>query len=176
MSMNTASVPDPDDATPMDLMVFREVLATFPAGVVIVTATGADGTPAGLTVSAFCSVSADPTRGLVCVDQGSNTLSAIRESGAFSVNILAAGREELALAFASKREDKFEGVEWEAPQLAGGGAVLRADAAAYLVCRVHQEVEAGDHWVFIGEAVEAGIQEGHPPLLYHQRGFASLAT
>jgi flavin reductase (DIM6/NTAB) family NADH-FMN oxidoreductase RutF len=159
----------------MDPAVFREVLATFPAGVVVVTAVDAELNPAGLTVSAFCSVSATPTLVLVCVDRGSNTLPAIQQSGAFTVNILAGGRQELAMLFASKREDKFGGVAWKAPRLARGGPVLLGDAAAYLVCKVDQAVEAGDHWVFIGEAVEAGIQEGHPPLLYHKRAFASLA-
>jgi flavin reductase (DIM6/NTAB) family NADH-FMN oxidoreductase RutF len=176
MSMNSAAVPDPERASAVDHLVFREVLATFPAGVVIVTAQDTDGTPVGLTVSAFCSVSADPTLVLVCIDKGSNTLPAIKHSRAFTVNILAAGREDLALQFASKSGDKFAGVAWEEPQLDIGGPILRNDAASYLVCNVDQEIEAGDHWVFIGEAVEAGVQEGHPPLLYHNRGFASLAS
>lgn len=173
--MTTASVPDADDASSLDLAIFREVLSTFPAGVVIVTAMGVDGAPAGLTISAFCSVSAEPTLILVCVDKGSNTLPAIRSSGNFTVNILAAGREELALRFASKREDKFDGVTWESPTLANGGPILQESAASYLVCKIDQEIEAGDHQIFIGEAVEAGVQPGHPPLLYHNRGFASLA-
>ena len=173
--MNAASTPDPNDVSTLDLVVFREVLATFPAGVVVVTAMGDDGRPYGLTISAFCSVSADPTLVLVCVDQGSNTLPAIRASRAFTVNILQAGRQELALQFASKRDDKFDGVEWEAPAVPRGGPILGADAASYLVCKIDQEIMAGDHQIFIGEAIAAGIQEGHPPLLYHNRGFASLA-
>jgi flavin reductase (DIM6/NTAB) family NADH-FMN oxidoreductase RutF len=173
--MDIASVGDVDGVTPMDIAIFREVLSTFPAGVVVVTALGEGEVPAGLTISAFCSVSADPTLILVCVDKGSNTLRAIRSSGKFTVNILAAGREDLALRFASKREDKFDGVSWEPPQLQEGGPILRSDAASYLVCRIEQEIEAGDHQIFIGEAVEAGVQHAHPPLLYHNRGFASLA-
>ena len=161
-------------APAIDSMLFREVLATFPAGVVIVPATGTAGEPAGLTVSAFCSVSAEPTLILVCVDKGSNTLPAIQTSQMFTVNILAAGRQDLALLFASKRADKFAAVSWEAPELAGGGPILRADAAAYLVCRVDRAVEAGDHWVFIGEAVEAGVHEEPMPLLYHRRSFVSI--
>lgn len=173
--MTSASVPDADGGSALDIAIFREVLATFPAGVVIVTAIGADGAPAGLTISAFCSVSADPTLILVCVDRGSNTLPAIRSAGNFTVNILAAGREELALRFASKRDDKFDGVNWELPELSKGGPILRDDAASYLVCKIDQEIEAGDHQIFIGEAVEAGVQQAHPPLLYHDRGFTSLA-
>ena len=173
--MKTASLDDDDGRSALDLEVFREVLSTFPAGVVIVTAIGADGTPAGLTISAFCSVSADPTLVLICIDRGSNTLAAVRAAGSFTVNILVEGREELAMRFASKRDDKFDGVSWRSPALAQGGPILDSDAASYLVCKIDSEIEAGDHQIFIGEAVEAGVQRTRLPLLYHNRGFASLA-
>jgi flavin reductase (DIM6/NTAB) family NADH-FMN oxidoreductase RutF len=172
--VTTAVPPDPEHPSTVDLGLFREVLACFPAGVVIVTALGEEGRPRGLTVNAFCSVSAVPPLVLVCVDAGSNTLPAIRYSGAFTVNILAAGRQELAMRFASKTADKFAGVQWTEPPVGIGGPVLGTDAAAHLVCRVDREVEAGDHWVFIGMAVEAGVQREHPPLLYHRRGFAEV--
>jgi flavin reductase (DIM6/NTAB) family NADH-FMN oxidoreductase RutF len=174
--VNTASPPDPEHPSTVDLALFREVLACFPAGVVIVTAVSEDGQPRGLTVNAFCSVSAIPPLVLVCVDAESNTLPAIRSSGAFTVNILAAGRQNLALRFASKSPDKFADVAWTPPVVGIGGPVLHADAAAHLVCRVDQEVPAGDHWVFIGQAVEAGVRQEHPPLLYHRRGFAEVGS
>ena len=164
------------DNDPLDPATFREVLASFPAGIVILPAMGADGQPYGLTITAFCSVSANPALILVCVDQASTTLPAVQAGGAFTVNILISGREDLALRFASKRSDKFEGVEWRAPKLAGGGPILATDAGSYLVCKVDQELTAGDHQIFIGEAIEAGIRHGDPPLLYHNRDFVSLAA
>lgn len=169
--MERASIGSDQDAGIANAL-FRDVLASFPAGVVIVTAIGEDCTPAGVTVSAFCSVSARPTLALVCIDESSRTLPAIQSSGSFTVNILAAGREDLALIFASKRDDKFGGVGWELPEVPHGGPILREDAAAYLVCSVEQEIEAGDHRIFIGLASEAGIQD-HPHLLYHKRSFSS---
>jgi flavin reductase (DIM6/NTAB) family NADH-FMN oxidoreductase RutF len=172
--MDTAFPTDPARPTPMDLALFREVLASFPAGVVIVTAMDAAHRPVGLTVSAFCSVSAVPALVCVCVDASSNTLPAIRYSGAFTVNILAAGREELALRFASKGKDKFNTVDWAPAPLEHGGPILTSDSAAHLVCTVDREVEAGDHLLLIGEAIDAGVEVGHPPLLYHRRGFASV--
>jgi flavin reductase (DIM6/NTAB) family NADH-FMN oxidoreductase RutF len=172
--VDTAFPTDPAHPSPMDLALFRDVLASFPAGVVIVTAMDADRRPLGLTVSAFCSVSAVPALICVCVDAGSNTLPAIRRSGAFTVNILAAGREDLALRFASKRTDKFDTVDWRPASLDRGGPILTSDSAAHLVCTVDREVGAGDHSLFLGEAIEAGVQADHPPLLYHRRGFASL--
>jgi flavin reductase (DIM6/NTAB) family NADH-FMN oxidoreductase RutF len=158
----------------VDGPLFREVLASFPAGVVVVTARDAGGEPAGLTVSAFAAVSAQPPLVLVCLDKGSNTLAAVRGSGAFTVNILAAERHELALLFASKRDDKFAAVPSRPAALAHGGPILHEDVAAHAVCELRQEVEAGDHWVLIGEVVEAGFDEGAPSLLYHRRDFISI--
>lgn len=159
----------------VDELLFREVLANFPAGVVVVTALDSDLRPAGLTVSAFASVSAQPPLVLVCIDGGSNTLPAIRESGAYTVNILAAECEELALRFASKREDKFAGLEWRAPGVEGGGPILHHAVAAHAVCEVREIVEAGDHWVLIGEVIEAGYDGRARPLLYHRRGFSRVS-
>jgi flavin reductase (DIM6/NTAB) family NADH-FMN oxidoreductase RutF len=160
--------------TNLDNLVFRQVLASFPAGVVIVTALDGHDRPAGLTVSAFSSVSAEPPLVLVCLDEGSNTLAAVRESGAYTVNILASGRQELALLFASKREDKFDTVPWRAAELDQGGPILHEDSAAHAVCEVRNWVEAGDHMVLIGEVVEAGFDDRAPSLLYHRRTFGSI--
>jgi flavin reductase (DIM6/NTAB) family NADH-FMN oxidoreductase RutF len=150
------------------------VLARFPAGVAVVTAIAPDGGPRGLTVTAFCSVSLRPPMVLVCVDHSSNTLPAIEHSGGFTVNILAGGREELARLFASKREDKFAAVSWRPPKLPQAGAVLHEDVAAFLVCTVANSIGAGDHWVFIGEVVEAEQVEQAVHLLYHRRTFSTV--
>lgn len=157
----------------MEASLFREVMARFPAGVVVVTAVDRDGIAAGLTVSAFCSVSAAPPIVLVCIDRFSNTLPAIRASEMFTVNILAAGREELARAFASKSSEKFSNVRHSSSPRVGGGPILHEDAAAHLVCRVHWIEPAGDHWVVTGEVLEAGLGEDRP-LVYHNRAFHTL--
>ena len=78
-------------------------MASFPSGVVILTAFGDDHQPRGLTVSAFCAVSVDPPLALVCIDKTSNTLPAVQHTGGFTANILAAGREHLARRMATKR-------------------------------------------------------------------------
>jgi flavin reductase (DIM6/NTAB) family NADH-FMN oxidoreductase RutF len=156
----------------VDPTLFREVLARFPAGVVVVTAMTEHGTPSGLTVSAFCSVSAEPPLVLVCIDKQSQTLPAIRHSGSFAVNILAAGREDLALRFASKRPDKFDAVAWEPTER--GAPILPLDTSAHLTCSVVEAVEAGDHWVFIGRVEDAGHADDHVTLVYHRRAFGAV--
>lgn len=155
--------------------LYREIMACFPTGVAIVTAHESGTTPRGLTLSAFCAVSLDPPLVLVCIDKGSNTLPAMQESGGFTVNFLAGGREHLAVLYASKAESKFDGIAWRRPELPEGGPVLHEDSAAYAVCVTRQAIEAGDHWVFIGEVCEGGVIEGRLPLVYHRRAFIDLA-
>jgi flavin reductase (DIM6/NTAB) family NADH-FMN oxidoreductase RutF len=159
----------------IDPDLFRSIMSRFPAGVVVVTANDPDGLPRGLTVSAFCPVSLDPPLVLVCIDKTSNTLPAIRHSGGFTVNILGAGRQELARLMASKAEDKFGDVEWRPTAGEVGGPILHVDSAAHAVCRIDQSIEAGDHWVFIGRVVEGGVEEGSVPLVYSRRAFFELA-
>jgi flavin reductase (DIM6/NTAB) family NADH-FMN oxidoreductase RutF len=155
--------------------LFRDVMSCFPAGVAVVTARDAGQRPRGLTLSAFCPVSLDPPLVLVCVAKTSNTLAALRAAGGFTVNFLAGGREHLAVLYASKAEEKFEGIGWRPPATPEGGPILHEDSAAFAVCVTRQAIDAGDHWVFIGEVQEAATIPDRLPLLYHRRAYQDLS-
>lgn len=160
---------------PVDAGLFRDIMSTFPSGVAIVTARGEDGSPRGLTVSAFCPVSLDPPLVLVCIDKTSNSLLAIQTGGGFTVNLLAAGRESVARRYASKVEDKFEGVETRLPDVAEAGPILTGDSVAYAACRVHSSIEAGDHFIIVGRVEEGAHDAERTPLLYGRRTFTDWA-
>ena len=155
--------------------LFRDIMACFPTGVTIVTAHEAGDRPRGLTLSAFCPVSLDPPLVLVCIDKTSNTLPTLQAAGGFTVNFLAAGRQHLAVLYASKMEEKFEGIAWRAASVPEGGPILHEDSAAYAVCVTERAVEAGDHWVFIGQVRDGDVIADRVPLVYHRRGFVDLA-
>jgi flavin reductase (DIM6/NTAB) family NADH-FMN oxidoreductase RutF len=150
---------------------FREVMSTFPSGVVVLTAFGDDSRPRGLTVSAFCAVSLEPPLALVCIDKTSNTLPAVQHTGGFTANILAAGREALARRMATKLSDKFDALEWRRPDSNVGGPILEADCAAYAVCALRDTIEAGDHWVLIGLVTEGHHRDGVVPIVYSRRTY-----
>jgi flavin reductase (DIM6/NTAB) family NADH-FMN oxidoreductase RutF len=150
---------------------FREVMASFPSGVVVLTAFGADGRPRGLTVSAFCAASLDPPLALVCIDKTSNTLPAVQHTGGFTANVLAAGREQLARRMATKLSDKFDGIEWRQPEPREGGPVLRADSVAYAVCTLRDTIEAGDHWVLIGLVTDGAHEPDRKPMVFTRRAY-----
>lgn len=158
----------------IDSQRFRDVMATFPSGVVVVTAYGPDGLPRGLTVAAFCAVSLEPPLALACIAKTSNTLPAVQHTGGFTANILAAGREQLARRMATKLSDKFEGLAWRRSDSGVGGPVLEDDAAAYAVCTLRETIEAGDHWVLIGNVVEGGHRGEITPMVFQRRQYRPL--
>jgi flavin reductase (DIM6/NTAB) family NADH-FMN oxidoreductase RutF len=151
---------------------FREVMASFPSGVVVLTAFGDDSLPRGLTVSAFCAVSLQPPLALACIDKTSNTLPAVQHTGGFTANILAAGREQLARRMATKVSGKFEGISWRRPDSPLGGPILDDDSAAFAVCTLRETLEGGDHWILIGLVTEGAHREGVTPMVFSRRGYA----
>lgn len=145
-------------------------MASLPSGVVVLTAFGQDHLPRGLTVSAFCAVSIDPLLVLACIDKNSNTLAAVQHTEGFTANILAAGRDELARRMASKVADKFEAIAWRRPDHQGG-PILHVDIAAYAVCRLKETIEAGDHWILIGQVLEGAHRAGVTAMVFSRRGY-----
>ena len=158
----------------IDPQRFREVMASFPSGVVVLTAFGNDGLPRGLTVSAFCAVSLEPPLALACIDKTSNTLPAVQHTGGFTANILAAGREALARQMATKVTSKFDAIKWRRAESPIGGPILDDDAAAYAVCTLKDTIEAGDHWILIGLVTEGAAREGVVPMVFSRRGYHQL--
>lgn len=156
----------------IDAESYKKLLSNWPSGVTIVTSR-AGSRVQGMTVSAFNEVSLEPPLVLVCADKSTITNELIRASGAFSVSILAEEQHELSNRFASKKDEfrRFDG-------LACGDGVTGCPripgAIAWLDCRVQQTVDAGDHYLYIGE-VEAGDLTERSPLLYFRSRYGKLS-
>ena len=85
----------------------------------------------------------------------------------FTVNVLDASQQTLAIKFARSSGDKFAGVSWS-PGL--GNAPVLADVVANFQCRAASRYYGGDHVIFLG-AVEAYAYNRNNPLLFAQGGF-----
>jgi flavin reductase (DIM6/NTAB) family NADH-FMN oxidoreductase RutF len=151
---------------------FKQALRRWASGVTIVTTKAGDDQLLGMTVSAFSSVSAEPPLVLVCINQNSNSADAILESGVFAVNILEAEQAELSGSFASSKtpEERFEETQWSEGFT---GAPLLDGCTANLDCALVQKVQAGSHWVLIGE-VQALRSEDGEPLIYFDGGYRKI--
>jgi flavin reductase (DIM6/NTAB) family NADH-FMN oxidoreductase RutF len=153
---------------------FREALAHFATGITVVTASGPAG-PHGVTVNAFASVSLAPPLVLVCIDRGHLSHAVLAKSGAFAVNVLAAGQEALSRFFAApdrpEGPDAFRGIAFRPGRT---GAPLLDGCVAYIECRVTASHPAGDHSIFVGAVEYAWAVPGRHPLLYYNRGYRRL--
>ncbi|MBV1855599.1 flavin reductase family protein [Catellatospora tritici] len=148
---------------------FRRVFASYPTSVAVVTAVDEDGVHRGMTCNTLCAVSMDPPLLLICVDNKSQTLPALEFSRFFVVNVLAEGADDVSQLFASKEPDKFARFRLD-PDI-GGPVVLTDHVVAHAECSVHDMVEAGDHWIVLGQVMYAEVYD-RPPLMYYQRTYA----
>lgn len=147
-------------------------MSTFCTGVTVVTAFAGDGRPHGLTCTSLTSVTVRPPTLMVCLDERSGTLAAIRDSGRFAVNLLHDGGRRAAEVFSSAAPDRFDRVPWR--RGATGGLWLVEDAFAVAECRVAKAVVVGDHVAVFGEVAHVQQRE-ETPLLYGMRRFGSWA-
>ena len=138
---------------------FRSVMGNFATGVTVITATGPSG-PVGMTANALASLSLEPLLLLVAFDNSARTLSVVKDTRRFGVNVLAAGQEELARSFASKlpEAEKFAGV----PYTTHDGLPVIEGGLAWVGCRLEQLVPGGDHTIGIGAVESAEASDGRP--------------
>jgi flavin reductase (DIM6/NTAB) family NADH-FMN oxidoreductase RutF len=156
---------------------FRQAVGRFATGVTVVT-TICSGRPHGLTVSAFCSVSLDPLLVLVSLQQSSQTLAVIDQSGCFAVNVLAAHQHPLAVRFASR--DRQSKIFSDIPHHRGvrmRDVALFDEALARVECRVAGRYPGGDHVLLLGQvmAIECGTEaQVSEPLLFYSSAFRAI--
>jgi len=142
---------------------FREVAGHFATGVAVVTCLASDG-PRGLTTNAVASLSLEPPLMLACFDNASRTLPAVRETGRFAINILAAGQRDVSAVFASKvpAEQKFASADHRIEH----GAPVLTGVLAWIICDVLELHPGGDHTIGIGEVAALHHVDGRPLLWF----------
>ena len=151
---------------------FKAVVGRFATGVTVVTTRDEQGNLAGLTANAFASVSVHPPLVLVCLDNGSQTYSHLKEAGVFAVHILAEGQEHLARRFADRRRDKSLLVDW---RVGDHGTPSLRHCLASMGCRVVHQYRGGDHVIVVGEVDRLHVDPGQDkPLLYYRGALGGL--
>lgn len=155
---------------PVDPAGFRRALGQFATGITVVTTRDGDGSPLGLTVNAFCSVSLDPPLVLVCIDNRSEANAGLEATRSFGVSVLAEEQEAFSRRFAAPGREKFAAKDLH---LGESGVALVPHALAQLECRVVASHPAGDHTVYMGEVLRLEVRPGRP-LLYYGSGYRRL--
>jgi flavin reductase (DIM6/NTAB) family NADH-FMN oxidoreductase RutF len=150
--------------------VFRDALGSVCTPVAVVTSF-LDGRPHGTTVGTFSTLSMAPPLVLVALDVASELPSLLRDAGAYAVNVLADGQQDLARAFAHGGPEVFDRVPWTLEQ----GMPRLDGAASWVRCRLEDLLPGGDHLIAIGHVVHAEARDVEP-LLYRSSSFGTLAS
>jgi flavin reductase (DIM6/NTAB) family NADH-FMN oxidoreductase RutF len=153
--------------TSLDPVHFRRVMGRFATGVTIIVADIA-GDTRGMTANAFMSGSLEPPLCVVSIAKRAHMHGHLAAAARFSVNILAAGQENLATHFAGRPVpglsvafDEIDGI----PAIGGAAATIAAEVTA--------EHDCGDHTIFIGRIISMTAHD-RPPLVFHASRFAAL--
>lgn len=146
---------------------FRQALSQFATGVTVITTRLADGTFLGLTASSFNSVSLDPPLVLWSLANTSSSMDTFSGNSHYVVNILSSEQAWLAEQFASRKKDRFDGVEY---RLSRTGHPILVGASAWFECHNRSRYPEGDHVIFVGE-VEHCEFTPQAPLIYHSGQF-----
>jgi len=154
----------------IDQAHYRQVLGHFPTGVTVVAGV-ADGTPVGLAVGSFFSLSIEPPLVGFCVGKSSNSWKAMEPSGSFCVNILGSDQEDVCRVFATSGDDKFATIGWTKTE---SGSPLINDVLAWIDCDLETVHDGGDHHIVVGRV--RGMDVGHEgdPLVFFRGGYAQL--
>lgn len=172
--------------------VARRFLSQLAAPVVVVGAQVGHERAAATATAMY--VSFAPPRLVVALHPGSRTCTLVERSRRFAVSVLDAGQVDVAevashggtvpaeLGLAPRAEDprveeilereQQEGAQGSMEQPASAPVIATAPLAIW--CRVVEELDVGDHRLFVGELIAVKGTEVEQPLLRHRRRYAAL--
>ena len=141
-----------------------KALGRIPSGCSIITARSASGRT-GMLASWVQQCSFEPLMITTAVNKDRPIQTLIDESGTFVVNLLGEDPSAMFKHFGkgfSLEEDAFAGLD---VRDVDEGVVI-GDQIAWLAVRVCGRHDGGDHWVFIAEVVDAGMDSVKPPYVH----------
>jgi flavin reductase (DIM6/NTAB) family NADH-FMN oxidoreductase RutF len=154
-----------------DLRTLRDALGCFATGVTVVTCLDGDGSPAGLTVNSFTSVSLDPPLLLVCVHKMAASAAALTDAANFAVNVLQTGQQPASIRFSTRQDDRFVETPWSCGE---AGAPILKDSLGVFECERYGVHDGGDHHILVGRVVKASFDAALDPLLYFRGKYRRL--
>lgn len=141
----------------MDKDAKKTALRMIPYGLYVLTGETSDGRVAATTVNWVTQTAFEPPLIVVGVKADSGAHSVIKEAGVFGLNILAKGQQSLAYTFFKPAEREGDMIGGRVFRSGSTGAPLLEEAPAYVECRLIETIEKGDHSIFVGQVLDAGL-------------------
>jgi flavin reductase (DIM6/NTAB) family NADH-FMN oxidoreductase RutF len=153
-----------------DSRAFRNALGAFPTGVVVVTASSS-GTPIGITVNSFTSVSLVPPLLLWCMDARSQRHDLFVKAPGFTISVLGTGHREVSSRLARPGEHQLDGFALLSTEL---GPPALADSLAVFECARESTLPGGDHTILVGRVLRFHCPSEGRPLLFFRGKYSAL--
>lgn len=141
----------------MDPNVKKTALRMIPYGLFVLTAANKSGQAAAATVNWVTQVAFEPPLVVVGVKTDSHAHALIKETKAFALNVLGKGQQGMAFTFFKPAEVKDGTLSGEPYRAGSTGAPILSNTPAFVECTLEATVEQGDHSVFVGKVVDAGV-------------------
>ncbi|MCH8940104.1 MAG: flavin reductase family protein [Chloroflexi bacterium] len=144
----------------MDEDAKKTALRMIPYGMYVLTTKSKDGKDVGAaTVNWLTQTSFSPPLIAVGIKADSGTHQHIKDTGVFAVNVIGTDQKDMAFTFFKSLErdgNTIGGQEFE--DSAETKSPLLLSSPAWWDCKVVGEVAKGDHTLFVGEVVDAGVR------------------
>jgi flavin reductase (DIM6/NTAB) family NADH-FMN oxidoreductase RutF len=146
-----------------------EVLKRLPYGIYVLTTAHGE-LRNGMIASWVSQVSYEPLLIMVAVHPNHYSHRLITKSGSFALHLLRRDQKDFIRRFKGPDpKAKFESLKWFPGKR---GCPILTGCIGYLECEVREIYEPGNHTLFIGKVVGAGVfEEGDPLSTFDYEGF-----
>jgi len=142
----------------MDTTHKKTTLRMIPYGLYVLAAESDDGRVSAATVNWVTQTSFEPPLVAVGVKVDSAGHGLIKDTGHFALSVLGKGQQDQAFAFFKPTQREGDRIGGQLFRKGHTGVPILASAPAWIECRLIGTVEKGDHSLFVGEVVNAGVQ------------------
>lgn len=147
---------------------FLNAMALFPSGITVLT-WGDYEKPSGVTVSAFSSLSLQPTLVLFCIKNNSYVLNDLLKQEKIVINFLSRGQTDIAYQFAGSNRDNLTD---QLSQFSNLPALK--NALVHLEAKIQNSIIQGDHHIFIAEIDRIATHPEKGAIVYFNRQITDL--
>ncbi|RPH35565.1 flavin reductase [bacterium] len=148
-----------------------QVLRQFSYGLYLVGASR-NGHPLVILANWVTQVSFSPPLVAVSIEVESKMHQFIADSGHFSVNVLPAGKVELARAFLKSQEPREGLINGHEFRIGRHGSPLLEEASSYLECQITAAHDVGDHTLFVGQVIHSQLNFQSPGITLRESGLS----
>ena len=135
---------------------WQKIIGRMTYGIYVLTAAHAD-VVNGMIASWVTQVSYEPPLIAVAVHPNRRSHRLIEQSGGFALHLLAKSQKSFLRRFKGPDpRKKFDSIDWRIGQT---GSPILGGCPAFIECEVRSRLQPGNHTLFIGEVVAAGLQE-----------------